>query len=65
MCDFLGKKYSDEEIARLCEHLNINSFKKNPSINFDPLKNLGLMYADQEFVRQGNIFPYNLPYSIF
>ncbi|XP_043272404.1 sulfotransferase 4A1-like [Venturia canescens] len=30
---FLGKNYSDEEFAKLEEHLNIDNFRKNPMVN--------------------------------
>ncbi|CAK1545181.1 unnamed protein product [Leptosia nina] len=53
VADFLGKKYSDEQVAQLCEHLKVDSFKKNPSINNVQFKELGLMKPNEEFVRKG------------
>ncbi|CAK1545177.1 unnamed protein product [Leptosia nina] len=53
VCDFFGKKYSDEQILKLCDHLSFDNFKKNSSVNYDLMKELGFMYADQEFVRKG------------
>ncbi|XP_047512985.1 sulfotransferase 1C4-like [Pieris napi] len=51
--DFFGKEYNEEEIARLCDHLSFDNFKKNPSVNYDLMKELGFMYADREFIRKG------------
>ncbi|CAH4037220.1 unnamed protein product [Pieris brassicae] len=51
--DFMGKKYSDEEVATLCEHLHVNNFKKNPSLNIEIFKELGLTKPDLEFIRRG------------
>ncbi|XP_045532596.1 sulfotransferase 1C4-like [Pieris brassicae] len=51
--DFFGKKYNEEEIARLCDHLSFDNFKKNSSVNYDLMKELGLMYADKDFIRKG------------
>ncbi|CAK1545175.1 unnamed protein product [Leptosia nina] len=53
VCDFFGKKYNNEQIARLCDHLSFESFKNNPSVNYDLMKELGLMKSDKEFVRKG------------
>ncbi|XP_022120487.2 sulfotransferase 1B1 [Pieris rapae] len=50
---FFGKKYNEEEIARLCDHLSFENFKKNPSVNYDLMKELGFMYADKDFIRKG------------
>ncbi|CAH4037214.1 sulfotransferase 1C4-like [Pieris brassicae] len=53
VCDFFGKKYSDDQIAKLCDHLTFDNFKNNPSVNFDLMKKIGLMHTDKEFVRKG------------
>lgn len=51
---FFGKEYSDEEIDRLCNHLSIESFKNNKSVNYDVMKILGIMIpSDQAFIRKG------------
>ncbi|XP_044759626.1 sulfotransferase 1E1-like isoform X2 [Coccinella septempunctata] len=52
--DFLGTNYEDEEICALEKHLQIENFRKNSSVNFDLLKNLGiLIQGEQEFIRRG------------
>ncbi|CAH1645920.1 unnamed protein product [Spodoptera littoralis] len=51
---FFGKEYSDEQIERLCDHLSIESFKNNKSVNYDVMKILGIMIpSDQAFIRKG------------
>ncbi|XP_045532588.1 luciferin sulfotransferase-like [Pieris brassicae] len=50
---FMGKNYNDVEVATLCEHLNVKNFKKNPSINNEQFKELGLTTPDLEFIRKG------------
>ncbi|CAF4938640.1 unnamed protein product [Pieris macdunnoughi] len=51
--DFMGKKYSEDEVATLCEHLHIKNFKKNPSINIEIFKELGINKPDSDFIREG------------
>ncbi|EZA54169.1 Sulfotransferase 1C4 [Ooceraea biroi] len=50
LAEFFGKTYSDEQIAKLAEHVNIDNFRKNPMINQaapgSPLK-------PEDFIRQG------------
>ncbi|CAB3228648.1 unnamed protein product [Arctia plantaginis] len=50
---FLGKQLSQEESDRLCEHLSFEIFKNNKSINYEELRELGLLAPDQSFVRKG------------
>ncbi|CAB3255260.1 unnamed protein product, partial [Arctia plantaginis] len=50
---FLGKQLSQEESDRLCEHLSFENFKNNKSINYEELRELGLLAPDQSFVRKG------------
>lgn len=33
MCSFFGKSYTDEQLAKLAEHLSFDTMKKNPSAN--------------------------------
>ncbi|XP_063623888.1 luciferin sulfotransferase-like [Cydia splendana] len=33
MATFLGKEVTDEQVVKLCEHLNIDNFRKNESVN--------------------------------
>ncbi|XP_050678451.1 sulfotransferase 1A1-like isoform X1 [Leptidea sinapis] len=53
VADFLGKDFNDEQIAHLCEHLSIDSFKNNKSVNYDVMKELGIMIGNRGFIRKG------------
>ncbi|CAF4938696.1 unnamed protein product [Pieris macdunnoughi] len=53
VCKFLGKEYTVDQIAVLCDHLDIKNFKYNASVNNDIMKELGMMYPKEEFVRKG------------
>ncbi|CAG9783938.1 unnamed protein product [Diatraea saccharalis] len=51
---FLNKNYSDEEVTRLCDHLSIENFKNNKSVNYDVMKELGISVSgEQSFIRKG------------
>ncbi|XP_037072949.1 sulfotransferase family cytosolic 1B member 1-like [Pollicipes pollicipes] len=51
---FLGKSFSDEEIAKLASHLHIDNFKKNPFVNSEFGKQIGFMHQDRgNFIRKG------------
>ncbi|KAI5632734.1 sulfotransferase domain-containing protein [Phthorimaea operculella] len=50
---FLNKEYTEEQIAGLCDHLSFDNFKKNKSVNFDEVKDLGVLVAgEQSFIRK-------------
>ncbi|XP_073943691.1 sulfotransferase 1B1-like [Choristoneura fumiferana] len=52
---FLGKKYSDEEIKKLCAHLDFNTFKNNESTHPSWIKSSPFVNPTSEsFVRKGN-----------
>ncbi|KAL3273717.1 hypothetical protein HHI36_015147 [Cryptolaemus montrouzieri] len=52
--DFLGTNHSEKEIEILADHLHIDNFRNNSSVNFDILKNLGILIdGDGGFVRRG------------
>lgn len=54
MGKFLGKNLKDEEIEKLRQHLSFANFKNNKSVNFDVLKELGILNSgEQSFVRKG------------
>ncbi|CAH2073434.1 unnamed protein product, partial [Iphiclides podalirius] len=53
VADFLGKQYSDEQNEGLCSHLKFDNFKKNPSVNMDELKHLGMLSKNESFIRKG------------
>ncbi|XP_059057081.1 luciferin sulfotransferase-like [Achroia grisella] len=50
---FLNKPVSEEQVARLCDHLHIDNFRNNKSVNYDYLKEIGMMVPNGQFVRKG------------
>ncbi|KAK9884591.1 hypothetical protein WA026_007433 [Henosepilachna vigintioctopunctata] len=51
---FLGTAYSDDQISSLENHLNIDNFRKNKSVNHDDWKILGIFNKnEQDFIRAG------------
>lgn len=51
---FLDKDFSEEQISKLCDHLSIENFKKNKSVNYDVMKELGILIpGEQAFIRKG------------
>ncbi|CAK1581629.1 unnamed protein product [Parnassius mnemosyne] len=52
---FLDKEITEEQIGKLCEHVNIDNFKKNKSVNFDNLKGTGLLNEKESFIRKGKV----------
>ncbi|KAG5881193.1 hypothetical protein JTB14_034970 [Gonioctena quinquepunctata] len=55
MAEFLGKSLSKEEIDTLEEHLNIEKFRKNQSVNFEHLVQFGVASADTSFINKGKL----------
>ncbi|KYQ60204.1 Sulfotransferase 1C4 [Trachymyrmex zeteki] len=49
---FFGKTYSDEQIAKLVEHLKIENFRKNPMVNYPDFKST---IEPKEFIRKGKV----------
>lgn len=47
---FFGKNYTEEQIAKLAEHLNIDNFRKNPMVNQASPDN---QIKAEKFIRQG------------
>ncbi|KAI5632728.1 sulfotransferase domain-containing protein [Phthorimaea operculella] len=53
---FLNKEYTEEQIAGLCDHLSIDNFKNNKSVNLDHAKDLNLFVdGEQSFIRKGKV----------
>ncbi|CAG9829238.1 unnamed protein product [Diabrotica balteata] len=51
---FLGKNYSTEEMSYLSNHLSIDNFKNNKSVNNEDFKDLGILNRTEgNFVRSG------------
>ncbi|XP_022125298.2 sulfotransferase 1E1 [Pieris rapae] len=58
MSEFFGKKYSEEEIRGLCEHLSFDKFKTNKSVNGEQtvLKTVDIINdSDCAFIRRGKV----------
>ncbi|KAJ8679412.1 hypothetical protein QAD02_015199 [Eretmocerus hayati] len=51
--EFFGKNYSNDQIYKLEDHLNIKNFRNNPMVNLQELKDCGIVRTDSEFVRKG------------
>lgn len=55
--DFLGKALSEEDVAKMANHLHIDSFRKNPSTNLDVENLPGMRVGDEPgFIRKGMIY---------
>lgn len=51
---FFNKNYTDDEIATLCQHLSFDSFRNNKSVNYDVMRELGILIStEQGFIRKG------------
>lgn len=53
VANFYGKSLSEEQVEELAQHLNINNFKKNPSVNMEDMKEAGIIRNDGAFIRKG------------
>lgn len=52
MAKFLGKTYTNEEINKVAEYLDIQNFRNNPMVNYSELKACGII-KKENFVRKG------------
>jgi hypothetical protein len=44
----------DEQVSTLANHLDIKNFRNNPAVNYDLLRNIGLLNDGEEsFIRKG------------
>lgn len=50
---FLEKCLTEEQLDQLTEHLKFDNFEKNPSVNNEAPKKMGLFSADGKFLRKG------------
>lgn len=56
VANFLDKNLSDEDVARLVDHLSIENCKNNPSMNGAELKAVGILnHNTQGFIRKGRV----------
>jgi len=54
MGKFLGKQMSNAQIDFLAEHLNIRNFRNNPAVNYDLVKEVGMLNSGEPaFIRKG------------
>lgn len=54
IANFLNKTFSDDEIMMLANHLKIENFRNNETVNYSVLKKLGILIDGEEsFVRNG------------
>lgn len=53
MCSFLNKQLSDEQIETLVEHVKVDNFAKNKSVNLTVEIESGLLNKGHSFVRKG------------
>ncbi|CAG4988484.1 unnamed protein product [Parnassius apollo] len=54
VADFLGKTFTTEQLDKLCDHLSIDNFKNNKSVNYDVMRELGILIPNgQSFIRKG------------
>ncbi|CAG9773792.1 unnamed protein product [Ceutorhynchus assimilis] len=54
IASFLGKSYTNEQLDKLENHLKIENFRNNKSVNFDVMESLGIILKSEEgFVRKG------------
>ncbi|TGZ32774.1 Estrogen sulfotransferase [Temnothorax longispinosus] len=49
---FLNKTYTDEEVSKVVDYLDIKNFRNNPMVNYSELKACGII-AEESFVRKG------------
>lgn len=50
---FLGKSLTEDQILKLREHLKVDNFAKNDSVNFEIGKKVGFLNQEGQFVRKG------------
>ncbi|XP_077296310.1 sulfotransferase 4 isoform X3 [Arctopsyche grandis] len=51
---FLSKSFDEQQIEKLSQHLIIDNFRNNASVNYDVLKDLGILNSgEQAFIRKG------------
>jgi hypothetical protein len=50
----LGKELTDEQLTKLTDHLRIDNFEKNESVNNESGKKMGMMSQEGKFIRKGD-----------
>ena len=49
----MGKELTDEQLTKLTDHLRIDNFEKNESVNNESAKKMGMMSQEGKFIRKG------------
>ena len=66
IADFLGKKLTDEQVARIKEHCEFENMKENPAVNYNLFSNFGVKTKDaKEMLRRGNVYRADFAQSYF
>ncbi|KPJ21606.1 Sulfotransferase 1C4 [Papilio machaon] len=52
---FLNKEVTEEQIEKLCDHLKIDNFKKNKSVNLKDMQQIGVFSTKGSFIREGKV----------
>ncbi|XP_060521816.1 sulfotransferase 1B1-like isoform X2 [Cylas formicarius] len=54
VANFLEQSYTNDQLDKLEEHLRIDNFRQNKSVNYDILKDLGIFLSTEgDFIRKG------------
>lgn len=53
LCDYLEKKLDDKQLDAIIEWCSFDNMKKNPSVNYEWKKTLGMFSKEVEFFRKG------------
>lgn len=67
---FLGKRFTQQQVDKLCEHLSVESMRLNPACNNDSLVSLakslnenGKTAGDFSFIRKGKVGSFKEEFS--
>lgn len=55
LSEFLGVKLSDAEVKSLIDWCSFENMEKNPSVNYEWYKTMGIFKKDGKFFRKGKI----------
>ena len=50
----MGKELTEEQLTKLTDHLRIDNFEKNESVNNESAKKMGMMSQEGKFIRKGD-----------
>ena len=53
VANFLDRDLNNEQMMRLTEHLSIDHFKLNQSVNYENYKKIGKLNTQGNFIRKG------------